>query len=106
MTERNPFDVLGVTPGATDEDVRRAYLRLVRKYPPDSAPERFAEIGEANEKIKTEKARLEFDLFSKEPGIEHPFDALVEDLRSAGKRKPPEYTSMMRFLRECMNRTK
>ncbi len=106
MTERNPFDVLGVPPGANDEDVRRAYLRLVQKYPPDTAPEKFAELCEANEKIKTEKARLEYKLFSKEPGIEHPFDALVEDLRSAEKRMPPDYPSMMRFLRECMNRTK
>jgi curved DNA-binding protein CbpA len=106
MTERNPFDILGVSPGATDEDVRRAYLALVRKFPPDTAPRRFAEINEANERIKTEKKRLEYELFSKEPGIERPFDALLEQFRGSRKRTPPDYNTMMRFLRECMTRNK
>ncbi len=106
MTERNPFDVLGVMPGATDEDVRRAYLALVRKHPPDIAPRRFAEINEANERIKTEQKRLEYELFSTEPGIERPFDALLEQARTSAERTPPDYNTMMRFLRECMNRKK
>jgi curved DNA-binding protein CbpA len=106
MTERNPFDILGVSQGATDEDVRRAYLALVRKHPPDIAPRKFAEINEANERIKTEKKRLEYELFSTEPGIERPFDALLEQFRGSRERTPPDYNTMMRFLRECMNRNK
>ena len=31
----NPYEVLGVDPAATAEEVRRAYLRLARRYHPD-----------------------------------------------------------------------
>ena len=31
-SERNPYEVLGLTPGATDEEVRAAYFRLIRPY--------------------------------------------------------------------------
>ena len=32
----NPYDVLGVSPGATDEEIKKAYRALSRKYHPDA----------------------------------------------------------------------
>lgn len=46
-----PFDVLGVSHEATPAEIRQAYLDLVRKNPPDSNPERFAEIQAAYQKL-------------------------------------------------------
>jgi molecular chaperone DnaJ len=31
----DPYEVLGVTPGATPDEVRRAYRELVRRHHPD-----------------------------------------------------------------------
>ena len=33
VTVRNPYEVLGVSPGATDEEIKRAYRKLSRMYP-------------------------------------------------------------------------
>ena len=33
---KNPYDVLGVSPSATNEEVRNAYKALAKKYHPDN----------------------------------------------------------------------
>ena len=32
---RDPYDVLGVAPGASDDEVKKAYRTLCKKYHPD-----------------------------------------------------------------------
>ena len=62
----DPYKVLGVDPAATDEEVKKAYRELARKYHPDNyvntplsdlASEKMKEINEAYETIQ--KARKE-----------------------------------------------
>jgi curved DNA-binding protein len=60
------YKVLGVTPQATPEEIKKAYRRLARKYHPDVSKEpnaeaRFKEIGEANEVLKDADKRAEYD---------------------------------------------
>ena len=46
----NPYAVLGVDPGATDVEIRHAYLALARRFHPDTNPgaeERMLAINEA-----------------------------------------------------------
>ncbi len=61
---RNPYEVLGVSTNATDEEIKKAYRRLSRQYHPDSnvnslhpemAEEKFKEIQQAYNQIMKEK---------------------------------------------------
>ena len=61
---QNPYDVLGISPGATDEEIKKAYRKLSRKYHPDAnvnsanakqAEEKFKEIQQAYNQIMREK---------------------------------------------------
>ena len=60
----NPYQVLGVTPGASDEEIKKAYRTMSRKYHPDAnvnnpnkaaAEEKFKEVQQAYDQIMKEK---------------------------------------------------
>ena len=61
---RDPYQVLGVPSTATDEEVKKAYRDLARKYHPDNyhdnpladlAQERLKEINEAYEAVQSQR---------------------------------------------------
>jgi len=52
------YIVLGVTPEASDEEIRTRYLELVKRHTPEKDPVRFQEITSAYESIKTIRKRL------------------------------------------------
>ena len=54
----DPYAILGLPRGCDESDVRRRYLELVRQFPPDRAPERFAEIRGAYESLRDPVVRL------------------------------------------------
>ena len=55
---RDPYQVLGVSPGASDEEVTKAYRKLAKKYHPDlnpgdeAAAAKMSEINAAYDQIK------------------------------------------------------
>jgi preprotein translocase subunit Sec63 len=49
---RDPYEVLGLPQDAGPEEIRRQYLALVRQYPPEREPQRFAEIREAYDNLR------------------------------------------------------
>ena len=55
------YQTLEIVPGASAEEVKRSYYRLVRKYSPEKAPERFKLIREAYDTLYDPKARQDYD---------------------------------------------
>jgi len=68
MAKRDYYDVLGVTRGVSDAEIKRAYRKLARKYHPDvnkspGAVEKFKEATEAYEVLCDRKKRQMYDQF-------------------------------------------
>ena len=46
------YEILGLKPGATQAEIKKAYFRLIRKYSPESDPKQFQKIREAYDQLK------------------------------------------------------
>jgi len=80
----DPYEQLGLPPGADDATIRKRYLELVRQYSPDQAPERFAEIHAAYDALRDPAKRVEarvLDLHLKAHSLESITAQLQERLR-------------------------
>ncbi len=84
----DPYAVLNLPSESDDETIRLRYLELVRKYPPEQAPEKFAAVRAAYESLKDLRTRLNHRLF--EAGKRESVEAILEELtcRSARRRVP------------------
>jgi curved DNA-binding protein len=68
MKFKDYYEILGCKKDAGQDDIKRAYRRLARKFHPDvnrdpSAEERFKEIGEAYEVLHDPEKRKAYDRF-------------------------------------------
>jgi len=71
-----PRSILGVSVDAGEEEIRQAYLKKIRQYPPDRAPEEFERIRDAYETLRDPCARTLAMLRSVDPRA--PLQTLLE----------------------------
>lgn len=74
----NPYDLLGLTADSDDETIRRRYLELVKQYPPEQQPEKFAAIRAAYDKLRDLDTRLCHRLF--DAGKLESIDSIIEEM--------------------------
>ncbi|MFO1436370.1 MAG: DnaJ C-terminal domain-containing protein [Gammaproteobacteria bacterium] len=66
MNFKDYYEIMGVARGASQDDIKRAYRKLAKKYHPDvskepHAEERFKELQEAYEVLKDPEKRAAYD---------------------------------------------
>ena len=77
--------MLGLPPGSDDEAIRRRYLELVRQFPPERHPDRFAAVRQAYESLRDLNTRLRYRLF--EAGKNESVEAIIEELACRSTRR-------------------
>lgn len=71
--KKNYYEILGVPENAKDEEIKKAFRRLAKKFHPDvnpgdkSAEAKFKEINEAQEVLSDRRKREEYDAIRKSP---------------------------------------
>jgi curved DNA-binding protein CbpA len=58
----DPYKTLEVSHDASPGEIKKAYFRQIKHYPPETEPEKFKEIRAAYEKLRTNKVRIETDM--------------------------------------------
>lgn len=108
---RDYYDILGLQRNASDEDIKKAYRRLAKKYHPDRNPgdkdaeKKFIEVAEANETLSDAKKRSLYDKFGNdfENLSKDPFEAIRQERMRRRNRGRNIHIKVMLTLEECYN---
>jgi len=92
---KTPFELLEIAEDSDDAAVKKSYLMMVKRFPPERFPAEFQRIREAYETIRTEKDRLKFSLF--DTTCPQAQDVLM-DIKSSNVNKRPDIDALRKLL--------
>lgn len=93
----DPFVVLGLPPDSDETAIRKRYLELVRQFPPERAPEKFATVRRAYDQLRDASARVRARLF--EPHAKLEIDTLVKELECQTSRRRLTLQTLLQMVR-------
>ena len=64
MAEQSAYAILNVRKGADEQEIKRAYVELVKRYDPEKHTERFMVIQSAYERLRDPRKRAKEDVFT------------------------------------------
>ena len=67
MATIDPYQVLGIEPEASGEEIRAAYLRKIREHPPEGDAETFERVRDAYAELRDPRERTRKRLFGENP---------------------------------------
>jgi molecular chaperone DnaJ len=71
MAQKDYYEILGISENASDQEIKKAYRRLAKKYHPDANPnnkmaeQKFKEISEAHDVLSNPQKRKQYDQLRK-----------------------------------------
>lgn len=64
MADQSAYAILNLRKGASDQEIKYAYVEMVKRYDPEKHTERFMIIQNAYERLRDPKARAKEDVFT------------------------------------------
>jgi curved DNA-binding protein CbpA len=95
----NSAKILGIADDASTEEIRAAYLKKVKEYPPDRYPEEFEAIRDAYTLLGNPKKKLQLTVLGADPHA--PFPSLLDSFSSQKEFVGPD--AWLDVLREDEN---
>jgi curved DNA-binding protein CbpA len=92
----DPYEVMALPADSDDETIRRRYLELVRQFPPERSPEKFAAIRQAYESLRDLNTRLQYRLF--EAGKKESVEAIIQELACRSHRRRVSLTTLLKTV--------
>lgn len=114
---KNPYDVLGIPSSASDDEVKRAYRDLTRKYHPDAnvnnpladlAEEKFKEVQEAYDTIMKQREQGGYYGYGTQGGSGQGYSGWNQSYGPSGSQQNGQFQAVYNYLnarhyREALN---
>ena len=97
------YKVLGLDKSASQDDIKKAYSKLARKYHPDLNPndkeanKKFQQINEANEVLSDAEKRARYDQYGKDWQHAEAFEQARQQRQQEGRQQGGQYGGQQNY---------